>query len=613
MDVPKDNSIVYFGKTNFRGKEQVFGIRSDNEDRFQHMYVIGQTGTGKSTLLKNLAIQDIRAGRGLALVDPHGEFVEDLLEHIPPERQKDVIYFNPADTEYPVGFNVLEVKSTEYKHLVSSGLMAIFTKIWANVWSSRMEYILSNAVLALLDTPNMTLLGIPRLLVDKQFRREIVDNIQDPVVKAYWVTEYEQYQDKFRTEAIAPIQNKVGQFLSTHLIRNIVGQPKSTLDIERVMNESKILLANVSKGRIGEDNSALIGAMLITKIQLTAMERVKIANIADRKPFLLFVDEFQNFATDSFASVLSEARKYRLGLVISHQFIGQLVTDTSTKVRDAIFGNVGTMITFRVGAPDAEFLEKQYAPDLVMEDLVNLPNRSIYLKLMIDGLSSRPFSAGTLAPIHTDDSPVTKAQVIENSRQQFAKPRAQVEQEIAEWSGMFASSTPGGSPQDDFRKPQRESRDYPSDRPRRPTSSQGSYTNRPARAPYPDQDYQDTRPYRERDNRDGERSQSDRPARPLPPAPPRRPVDTPQRQTMPMPPRADNARPENDRPRPSQPMSLHSLAQREPQPFKRSSQPSQNKPQAKVDTDSLRQMLKNVINEPTRPKDDDDDIDRRER
>lgn len=436
------NDLVYFAKTNFRGQNKIFGIRATNEDRFQHMYVIGQTGTGKSTLLKNLAIQDIKAGRGMALVDPHGEFVEDLLEHIPPERQKDVIYFNPADTDYPIGFNVLEVKDPSQKHLVSSGLMAIFTKIWANVWSARMEYILNNSVLALLDTPGTTLLGITRMLVDKPYRKIIVDNIKDPVVKSFWVNEYEQYQDKFRTEAIAPIQNKVGQFLSTYLIRNIVGQAKSTMDIEDIMNNSKILLANVSKGRLGEDNSALIGAMLITKIQLTAMERVKIANIADRAPFILYVDEFQNFATDSFAAVLSEARKYRLGLVISHQFIGQLISDTSTKVRDAIFGNVGTMITFRVGAPDAEFLEKQYAPDLLMEDLVNLPNRTIYLKLMIDGISSRPFSAATLPPIHGGEHTAEiRDQVIALSRLQHTKKRADVEADISEWSGMYQTSS----------------------------------------------------------------------------------------------------------------------------------------------------------------------------
>src|SRR3989338_4089115 len=319
-----NKDILYIGKSNFRGSEKIFGIR--NKDRFQHMYVIGQTGTGKTSLLRNIAIQDIEAGRGVAVVDPHGEFVKSLLAAIPQNRLDDVIYFNPIDTEYPIGFNILEVKNPDHKHLVSSGLMSIFTKIWANVWSARMEYIMNNNVLALLDTPGSTLLGIPRMLVDKVYRQKIVDKCKDPVVRSYWINEYEQYQERFRTEAIAPIQNKVGQFLSTHLIRNVVGQAKSTLDIEKIMNEGKILLVNVSKGLIGEDNSALLGAMLITKIQLSAMERVRIEDETKRRDFLLYVDEFQNFATDSFSSVLSEARKYRLGLIVSHQYIGQLIT-----------------------------------------------------------------------------------------------------------------------------------------------------------------------------------------------------------------------------------------------------------------------------------------------
>src|SRR3989344_3641001 len=366
-----NKDILYIGKSNFRGSEKIFGIR--NKDRFQHIYVIGQTGTGKTSLLRNLAIQDIESGRGVAVVDPHGEFVKSLLAAIPENRLNDVIYFNPIDTDYPIGFNILEVKNPDHKHLVSSGLMSIFTKIWANVWSARMAYIMNNTVLALLDTPGTTMLGIPRMLVDKIYRQKIIDNCKDPVVRSYWINEYEQYQERFRTEAIAPIQNKVGQFLATHLVRNIVGQPKSTLNIEQIMNEGKILLVNVSKGLIGEDNSALLGAMLITKIQLAAMERVRIPE-AERRDFLLYVDEFQNFATDSFAYVLSEARKYRLGLTIAHQYIGQLVTmqaggaGGSPKVRDAIFGNVGTMITFRVGATDAEFLEVQFAPDLIAQD-----------------------------------------------------------------------------------------------------------------------------------------------------------------------------------------------------------------------------------------------------
>lgn len=433
------NNITYFAKTNFRGQDKIFGIKE--KDRLQHMYIIGQTGTGKTTLLKNLAIQDIKTGQGLAVIDPHGEFVEDLLDSIPEERLQETIYFNPIDVEHPIGFNVLEVKDPEHKHLVASGLMAIFTKIWANVWSARMEYILDNCVMALLDTPGTTLMGIPRLLVDKEYRRKIVANIKDPVVKSFWVTEYEAWEPRFRNEAIVPIQNKVGQFLATKMIRNIVGQSKSTLDIEDVIENRKILLVNISKGLVGEDNSALLGAMLITKIQLTAMERVRTPT-GERHPFFLYVDEVQNFATDAFATILSEARKYGLGLIISHQYIGQLVTETSTRVRDAVFGNVGTMITFRVGATDAEFLEVQFAPELISQDFVNLSNYNVYLKLLVDGISSRPFSAITLPPIPLESSLRIKERIVEASRKRYSQPAREVESEIEKWAAPLERPMP---------------------------------------------------------------------------------------------------------------------------------------------------------------------------
>ena len=307
-----------------------------------------------------------------------------------------------------------------------------------------MEYILNNSILALLETPDTTLLGIPRLLVDKEYRQRIIQNVKDPVVKGFWVNEFEEWQDKFRSEAIAPIQNKVGQFLSTGLVRNVVGQAKSTIDVFRLMNDQKIFLVNVSKGRIGEDNSALLGAMLITKIQLAAMERVRIPE-DDRRDFYLYVDEFQNFATDSFANVLSEARKYRLNLIIAHQYVGQLVTDVSTKVRDAVFGNTGTIIVFRVGAADAEFLEPEFEPEFVIQDIVNLPNYHIYLKLMVNGMTVRPFSAGTLPPFKTNSEAVGEAAIIEASRRLYTMPREQVESEIISWSGtMLAGVVAGG-------------------------------------------------------------------------------------------------------------------------------------------------------------------------
>jgi len=428
-----DKDITYLGRVNFRNTNKLFGIK--RSDRRQHTYVVGMTGTGKSVLLQNMIIQDIANGEGLCLVDPHGENVEAILKKIPEERLDDVIYFNPADSDYSMGFNVLEIPDPRYKHLVSSGLMGIFTKIWANVWSARMEYILNNAILALLDTPGSTLLGITRILVDKEYRQKVVSNIKDPVVRSFWVNEFEKWNSKYRDEAIAPIQNKVGQFLSTSIVRNIVGQPKSTINILDIMNSGKILLVNVSKGRIGEDNSALLGAMLITKIQLSAMERVKIPE-DERVDFYLYVDEFQNFATDSFANILSEARKYRLDLIIAHQYIGQLVTDVSTKVRDAIFGNVGTMITFRVGAADAEFLEKEFDPEFTIQDMINLPNYHIYLKLMVNGVRSRPFSASTLPPFKVASLPDAEELVIHSSRKRYACPNYLIEDEINKWSEL---------------------------------------------------------------------------------------------------------------------------------------------------------------------------------
>lgn len=431
----QEGMTTFIGKCNFRGNERIFGIKE--KDRRQHMYVIGKTGTGKTTLLQNMVLQDIRAGRGVGIIDPHGEFIDQyVLPQIPPERTNDVIYFNPVDADYPIGFNILEVPDERYKHLVVSNLLGIFTKIWAGVWSARMEYILQNCILALLDTPGTTLLGIPRILVDKDYRQRIVANVKDPVVRSFWVHEFETWRDQFRNEAIVPIQNKVGQFLNTSFIRNIVGQTKSTLNVPEIMNSGKILLVNVSKGKIGEDNSALLGAMIITMVQLAAMERVRIPE-EDRLDFYLYVDEFQNFATDSFAGILSEARKYRLDLIIAHQYVGQLITDVSTKVRDAVFGNVGTMIAFRVGAADAEFLETEFSPEFMQPDLINLPNYHIYLKLMVDGVTSRPFSAATIPPIAFETDPGIKEKVISMSRERYARPRIEIEDKISRWSGSL--------------------------------------------------------------------------------------------------------------------------------------------------------------------------------
>ena len=449
-----DNDITLFAKTNFRNREVSFGIRRD--DRRRHMYIIGKTGMGKTTMIENMVIQDIQAGHGVAFVDPHGDSVEKILNYVPSNRVNDVVYINPADTDFPIAFNPLESVDPKYKHLVASGLMGVFTKIWAGVWSARMEYILNNTILALLDSPGNTLLGIARMLVNKNYRKRIVDNIKDPVVKSFWVDEFANYNDKFRNEAIAPIQNKVGQFLSSAIIRNIVGQTKSSIDLRDIMDNEKILLINLSKGRIGEDNSALLGAMIITKIQLAAMSRVDIPREEDRKDFYLYVDEFQNFATESFASILSEARKYRLNLIVAHQYIGQLVADKkNTIVRDAIFGNVGTLICFRVGADDAEFLEKEFDPTYLINDLVNLTKYHVYLKLMINGVSSTPFSAITLPPI----AEVTESleRVIKVSRERYANKKEIVEEKINKWMGsefhtQAAQVESGAVEQEDLRE-----------------------------------------------------------------------------------------------------------------------------------------------------------------
>ena len=394
------NDITIIGETNFRNQKAKFGIKPN--DRTRHFYVIGKTGTGKTTLLENMAIQDIQKGKGLAIVDPHGEFAEKMLDFIPPNRVNDVIYFNPSDLEYPIAFNAIEKVDPEYRHLVASGLMGVFKKIWPDVWSARMEYILHNSVLALLEYPGSTLLGINRILADKEYRKKVVDRLTDPSVKSFWVNEFAKYPDRFREEAVAPIQNKVGQFISSPLIRNIIGQTKTAIDFRGVMDSGKIMIMNLSKGKVGEDASKLLGALCITKLQLAAMSRVNVPE-EDRRDFYLYVDEFQNFVTESFANILSEARKYRLSLILAHQYIDQLVQGENSVVKDAVFGNVGTLATFRVGAADAEFLEKEFEPEFMQNDLVNLGFASVYLKLMIDGMASRPFSANTLPPIKIDE------------------------------------------------------------------------------------------------------------------------------------------------------------------------------------------------------------------
>lgn len=431
-----ENEVTVFAQTNFRNKLKKFGIKTD--DRRRHVYILGKTGVGKTTMLENMMIADIKAGHGLAIVDPHGDTAEKLIDHIPSNRINDVIYFNPADAKFPVGFNVLESVDEEHRHLIANGMMGVFKKIWPDVWSARMEYILNNCILALLEYPGSTLLGINRILIDSDFRKRVVGAIKDPVVKTFWIDEYSRWEARFRNEAIAPIQNKVGQFLSSSLIRNIVAQVKSSFDPRQVMDEGKIFIMNLSKGRLGEDTSMLLGGLLITKFQLAAMERVDIPE-EDRRDFYLYVDEFQNFANESFANILSEARKYHLNLTIAHQYVEQLAEE----VRAAVFGNVGTIILFRIGAADAEVFLNEFFPRFNEQDLVNLNKYNTYIKLAIDGITSEPFSAVGLPPISQPTGSAEK--VIKVTRERYSEKREVIEDKVLRWTGAEVIKTESGA------------------------------------------------------------------------------------------------------------------------------------------------------------------------
>ncbi|MBI3572109.1 type IV secretion system DNA-binding domain-containing protein [Candidatus Kaiserbacteria bacterium] len=438
MAIDNPERVTYFAATDSRGKKIPFGIKQKDRDR--HMYVIGKTGMGKSTLLENMAIQDLRNGEGIAFIDPHGGTVDRLLDYIPQERVKDVVYFAPFDMENPIAFNVMEDVGYDKRHLVVSGLMATFKKIWEDAWSARMEYILTNTLLALLEYPGATLLGVNRMYTDKGYRAKVIDNVKDPVVKDFWLKEFANYGDRYTQEATPAIQNKIGQFTGNPLIRNIIGQPKSSFDIRTMMDERKILLINLSKGLVGETNMRLLGSMLTTRIFLGAMSRANLAagELAKLPHFYFYVDEFQNFANKTFSEILSESRKYRLDLTIAHQYIEQM----EEEVRDAVFGNAGTTIAFRVGPFDAEVLETVFMPRFTKEDIVSLDKRQIYLSLMIDDVGSPPFSAVTIPPIEAP--PVSYHQdVIAWSRKQFTTPRGGIEKAIMdELSASLAAEIP---------------------------------------------------------------------------------------------------------------------------------------------------------------------------
>ena len=421
-DLATDENISAFGLTNFRGINHQFGLL--RRDRSRHVYIIGQTGAGKSGLLELMALSDVFYNQGYCIIDPHGDFAIDNLRFVPESRVKDVVYFNPADTAFPVAFNPLEITDPARKPNICSEVIGVLKRMFGDSWGPRLEHILRYTLLALLDRPSTTLLDISRLLTDKDFRKETLEYCQDVTVLQFWKHEFGQWNEKQVNESIAPVLNKVGAFTANPIIRNIIGQEKSSFNIRQIMDEGKILVVNLSKGLIGEDNAAILGAFLVTKVQLAAMSRSDIPDVKDRRPFYLYVDEFQNFATDSFAVILSEARKYGLNLTVANQYVSQM-TDS---VRDAVFGNVGTTISFRVSADDAPVLAKQFEPTFEAADLLQLNNRHFVISMIINGEKVPAFSATTLSIPQTPADNFD--QIVAHSREYFARPRMEVEQEI---------------------------------------------------------------------------------------------------------------------------------------------------------------------------------------
>ena len=420
----KEEGVAVLGRVRFRARREVFGIRQD--DRRRHLAVIGKTGMGKTTLLKNLIASDIEAGRGVALVDPHGDLADSVLESVPAYRTNDVVLFDAADRDYPLSFNPLACHHPEQRPLVASGVVSVFKKLHGDSWGPRLEHILRNGLLTLLEVPGSSLLSLQRLLSDTQYRKTVTRRLADPVVRAFWETEFAKWKPSFQAEAVAPIQNKVGQFLSQPILRSIVGQSQSRLRLREVMDAGRILIVNLSKGKLGEDASTLLGALLVTSMQLAAMSRAETPE-EDRLDFSLYVDEFQNFATESFATILSEARKYRLHLILANQYLAQMEEQTA----EAVFGNVGSLLCFQVGARDAEILAEQLAGDVTPQDLIALPRFTAYVRLLLDGMPSRPFSMETLPPQKRRPQDRNRPAIIRRtSRRRYARPAREVATEI---------------------------------------------------------------------------------------------------------------------------------------------------------------------------------------
>lgn len=434
-----DSQISAFGLTDFHGIHQQFGMY--RSDRSRHVYIIGQTGTGKSGLLELFALSDIYHEQGYAIIDPHGDYAINNLKFIPKHRIKDVVYFNPADTAYPLGFNPMEITDPSQRNNTSSEIIGVLKRMFDNSWGPRLEYILRYTLLALLENEGTTLLDITKMLTDKKFREKILINVTDAVVRNFWQVEFAGWSERYVAEAVPPILNKVGAFVANPIIRNIIGQPKSTFNIRQIMDEGKILVVNLSKGLIGEDNAAVLGSFIVTKVQLAAMSRSDIPRVEDRRPFYLYVDEFQNFATDSFAVILSEARKYGLNLTVANQYVSQM----DETVRDAVFGNVGTIVSMRVSAEDSPLLAKQFEPKFEPNDLLNMNNRHFIINMVIKGEKTQPFSATSLSlPPHQTENNLDE--IIKNSRENYARPYTEVEAEIGQSMIPSPASTPKGVP-----------------------------------------------------------------------------------------------------------------------------------------------------------------------
>jgi hypothetical protein len=442
QDLPKkgDKDVSLFGVTNYHNNFEIFGIK--RADRRRHLYCVGKSGSGKSKLLELLIKEDLDAGKGVGVLDPHGDLVDNCMEFVPKHRLKDVVYFDPADIDFPISFNPLENVDEAYKMQVTLGFIQIFKKLFGSNWSDRLEHVLRYTVLALLDSPNTTVLSILKMLTDKNYRQNIVSRIKDSVVKNFWVSEFAGWSEKFDAEAITPLLNKVGQFVATNMIRNIIGQPDNRINIRDIMDNEKILFMKVSKGLLGEENSSLLGSMIITKLYQAAMSRADVKE-DKRKDFYFYVDEFQNFATETFAEILSEARKYKLNLTIAHQYMGQV----SDLVKKTVFGNVGSIVSFRVGADDASHLAGEYNPIFKERDIINLGVREFYCKMSVDGEIREAFSGRTLSVPQMKESYVPE--IIANSRSLYCKKRTEVETLLAKWdeAGEFENSGPQEDPE----------------------------------------------------------------------------------------------------------------------------------------------------------------------